>query len=69
MDILDPASKENCSQGMIRTLALKGNLEDARRGLEVLRGWKAEKKYIDDYLAAAHVRYPNATAFIENKAP
>ena len=54
---------------MIRTLALKGNLEDARRGLDVLRGWKAEKKYIDDYLAAAHVRYPNATAFIENKAP
>ena len=65
--ILDPASKEKCSQDMIKTLALKGNLKDATRGLDLLREWKVEKRYIDDYLAAAHVRYPNATAFIEKR--
>ena len=64
--LLDPASKEKCSQDMIRTLALDHALEDAIRGLEILRGWKAEQRYVDDYVAAAHERYPEATAFIAN---
>ena len=66
--ILDSASNEKHSQDMIRTLALDdSNLEDAARGLEFLKEWKAEQKYIDDYMAAAHERYPEASAFQEQK--
>ncbi|KAL9130976.1 MAG: hypothetical protein Q9217_000965 [Psora testacea] len=67
-DILDTTSKEKHSQDMIRTLALEdSSLEDATRGLESLKRWKAQQRYIDDYIAAAHARYPEATAFQEMK--
>ena len=69
VDILDPSSKDTASQDMIRTLALEaGSLEDATRGLELLKNWKAEHQYIDTYIATAHERYPKATAFQEKKA-
>ena len=68
-ELLDPASKDNASQDLIRTLALEGStLEDALRGLELLRGWKADEKYVYTYIAAAHERYPKATAFQEGQA-
>ncbi|KAG8533288.1 uncharacterized protein KY384_002071 [Bacidia gigantensis] len=64
VEINEPTRKEKCSQDMIRTLALEtSTLEDATRGLDILRGWKADQKYIDDYIAAANARYPQASAF------
>ncbi|KAL9104103.1 MAG: hypothetical protein Q9163_000905 [Psora crenata] len=64
--ILDTRFNENHSQDMIRTLALEdSNLEDAMRGLDILKGWNAQHKHIEDYIAAAHARYPEATAFKE----
>ena len=61
---LDPSSSEKNQQDVIRTLALEGSsLEDAARGLELLKEWKAKDQYRDDYLAAAHERWPEASAF------
>ena len=62
--MLDPSSSEKNQQNLIRTLALQGcSLDDAVRGLELLEEWKAEPKYRDDYIAAAHERWPEASAF------
>lgn len=62
--LLDPTSSEKTQQDMIRTLALDNtNLADASRGLELLEEWEAEAKYRDDYVAAAHERFPEANIF------
>lgn len=62
--LIDPKSKEKNLQDLIRTLALEGcGLEDAVTGMELMETWKAEKKYRDDYIAAAHARWPEASAF------
>lgn len=62
--LLDPSTSEKNQQDVIRTLALEGSsLEDAVRGLELLEEWKAKDQYQDDYLAAAHERWPEASAF------
>ena len=61
---LDPSSSEKNQQDIIRTLALEGSsLEDAVRGSELLKEWQAKDQYRDDYLAAAHERWPEASAF------
>ena len=61
---LDPSSSEKNQQDVIRTLALQGSsLDDAVRGLELLKEWKAKDQYRNDYLAAAHERRPEASAF------
>ena len=66
--LIDPSTSEKNQQDAIRTLALDGSsLDDAIRGLGLLEEWKAEPKYKDDYLAAAHKRWPEASAF-EKKA-
>ena len=65
--ILDPTSTKKCSQDMIRTLALEGNLEHATNGLNTMREWRSEQRYIDDYIAAAHARYPEASVFARIK--
>lgn len=62
--LLDPDTADKNQQDIIRTLALEGSsLEDAVRGLEMLKEWKAKTQYVDDYIAAAHERWPEATAF------
>ncbi len=62
--LLDPGSNEKNQQDVIRTLALEGsNLEDAVRGLDLLKEWKAKDRYLNDYVAAAHERWPEASAF------
>ena len=62
--MLDQGTSDKNQQNLIRTLALGGcNLDDAVRGLELLKEWKAEPKYRDDYIAAAHERWPEASAF------
>ena len=62
--MLDQGSSETNQQNLIRALALEGcNLDDAVHGLELLKEWKAEPKYRDDYIAAAHERWPEASAF------
>lgn len=66
--LLDPSSLEKNLQDVIRTLALERcSLQDAVSGLEDLKGAKAKKQYVDDYVAAARERWPEATAF-EQKA-
>lgn len=67
-NIIDPISKDKCFQDMIRTLALDCNLEHATNGLNTLRDWHSEKRYIDDYKAAAHERYPEASVFVPENA-
>lgn len=63
--MLDPSSSEKNQQDIIRTLAPEGSsLDDAVRGLELLKDWKAEASYRDDYVAAAHAKWPEAIAFI-----
>ena len=48
----------------MRTLALEGSsLHDAIRGLELLKKWKAQDQYEEDYVTAAQERWPEATAF------
>ena len=65
---LDPSSSDTNQQDVIRTLALEGStLEDAMRGLELLKEWKSKDQYRDDYLAAAHERWPEASAFKKKK--
>ena len=62
--LIDPESDEKSQQDLIRTLALGGcTLQDALEGLELLKEWKAKSQYVEDYTAAAHERWPNATAF------
>ena len=65
---LDPGSSEKNQQDVIRTLALEGcSLQDAVKGLELLKEWKAKDQYQDDYLATAHERWPEASAFLQQK--
>lgn len=62
--MLDPSSSEKNQQDLIRTLALEDcSLDDAVGGLELLKAWKAKPKYRNDYIAAAHERWPEASAF------
>ena len=62
--LLDPGTSDKNQQDLIRTLALeKSNLEDAKRGLETLKEWKAKSQYVDDYTAAARERWPEASVF------
>ena len=61
---LDPGSSEKNQQDVIRTLALEGSsLDDAVRGLELLKEWKAKDQYRNDFLAAARERWPEASVF------
>lgn len=63
-ELLDPQAKDECSKDLVRTLALESSdLKDATQGLQVLREWKADEKYIKLYLDAARERYPDAGAF------
>ena len=67
--LLDPGSKTKCSEDMIRTLALENsNLKEATKGLEALKDFRTDQKYIDDYINAANVRYPQASVFSIAKA-
>ena len=62
---LDPKTSDDNQKDVIRTLALPSvSLEDAIQGLELLNEWKAQSQYRQDYIAAAHERWPEATAFI-----
>lgn len=64
--LLDSNRDEKNQQDLIRTLALeKCGLEDAVRGVELLKEWKAQSQYVDDYVAAARERWPEASAFEE----
>lgn len=66
--LLDPSSLEQNQQDVIRTLALEGcSLEDAVAGLEQLTESKPKAQYVNDYVAAARERWPQASAF-EKKA-
>ena len=61
---LDPSSIEKNQQDVIRTLALEGSsLQDASRGLDILKEWDAKGRYRDDYITAAHERWPEAIVF------
>ncbi|KAL8712323.1 MAG: hypothetical protein Q9220_003474 [cf. Caloplaca sp. 1 TL-2023] len=62
---LDAETAEENQKDMIRTLALQSvSLEDAVRGLDLLKDWKAQSRYRNIYIAAAHERWPEATVFI-----
>ena len=62
--ILDPGTAEENQKDLIRTLALESiSLESAIEGLGVLDNWNAKSRFQDDYRAAAHERWPEATAF------
>lgn len=62
--LLDPDTTDENQKDVIRTLAVPSvSLEDAIRGLDLLNDWGAETRYRDDYVAAAHGRWPEATAF------
>jgi len=62
--LLDPDSSDKNQQDVIRTLALEeSSLEDAVRGLEMLKAWKAKPQYMHDYVAAAHERWSEASIF------
>jgi len=66
--LLDPSSLEQNQQDVIRTLALEGcSLEIAVAGLEQLTESKPKAQYVNDYVAAARERWPQASAF-EKKA-
>ncbi|KAK4697834.1 N-alpha-acetyltransferase 15/16, NatA auxiliary subunit, partial [Lecanoromycetidae sp. Uapishka_2] len=66
--LLDLSISEKNQQDVIRMLALEGStLEDAVQGLEMLKGWKAKEQYVNDYIAAAHERWPEASAFEEKE--
>ena len=67
---MEKGSGERNQQDFIRVLALEGcSLVDAKRGLEILKGWGAEQRYVDDYLAAARERWPEANVFEEGRKP
>ena len=49
---------------ILRTLALGSvSQKDAVRGLELLNAWQADQRICDDYIAAAHERWPHAGTF------
>ncbi|CAO1604976.1 hypothetical protein XANCAGTX0491_008514 [Xanthoria calcicola] len=62
--VIDPQTADENQKDVIRTLALPSvSLEDAVRGLDLLKDWKAQSRYQEDYIAAAHERWPEATEF------
>lgn len=66
--LLDPSSLEKNQQDVIRTLALEAcSLGDAVAGLEQSKKSKPKMQYVNDYVAAARERWPEASAF-EKKA-
>ncbi|KAI4280349.1 MAG: hypothetical protein L6R38_004532 [Xanthoria sp. 2 TBL-2021] len=66
--VIDPQTADENQKDVIRTLALPSvSLEDAIRGLDLLKGWKAQSRYRDNYIAAAHERWPEATDFISKQ--
>ncbi len=66
--LLDPKTADENQKDVIRTLALPSvSLEDAVRGSDLLKEWRAESRYLDDFIAAAHERWPEATTFITQK--
>ncbi|KAL8905972.1 MAG: hypothetical protein Q9207_002303 [Kuettlingeria erythrocarpa] len=66
--LLDPKTADDNQKDVIRTLVLPSvSLEDAVRGLDLLKEWKAESRYRDDFIAAAHERWPEATTFMTQK--
>ncbi|KAL8808631.1 MAG: hypothetical protein Q9200_004175 [Gallowayella weberi] len=65
---LDPKTADDNQKDVIRTLAVPSvSLEDAIHGLDLLKEWKAESRYRQGYVAAAHERWPEATVFISQK--
>ena len=63
--VIDPTTADENQKDVIRTLALPSvSLEDAIRGLDLLNDWKAQSRYREDYIAAAHERWPEATVFM-----
>ncbi|KAL8935502.1 MAG: hypothetical protein Q9216_005393 [Gyalolechia sp. 2 TL-2023] len=63
--ILDPETSDDNQKDVIRTLALpSASLADAVQGQELLKNWGVPSRYQDDYTAAAHERWPEATAFM-----
>lgn len=61
---LEPKTFEENQKDILRTLALDSvTLKDAIRGLEILNAWKTNAVIHDDYISAAHERWPEATAF------
>ncbi|KAL8669970.1 MAG: hypothetical protein Q9168_005463 [Polycauliona sp. 1 TL-2023] len=63
--VVDPKTADENQKDVIRTLALpSASLEDAIRGLDLLKDWKAQSRYREDYIVAAHERWPEAIDFI-----
>ncbi|KAL8654086.1 MAG: hypothetical protein Q9226_003568 [Calogaya cf. arnoldii] len=63
--VIDPKTADENQKDVMRTLALPSvSLEDAIRGLDLLKDWKAQSRYQEDYTTAAHERWPEATAFV-----
>ncbi|KAL8843438.1 MAG: hypothetical protein Q9176_002051 [Flavoplaca citrina] len=63
--VIDPTTADENQKDVMRTLALPSvSLEDAIRGLDLLNDWKAQSRYREDYIAAAHERWPEATVFM-----
>ncbi|KAL8863061.1 MAG: hypothetical protein Q9178_000434 [Gyalolechia marmorata] len=61
---IDPLTADDNQKDVIRTLAVPSvTLEDAMRGLDLLKEWEAESRYRECYVAAAHERWPDATEF------
>ncbi|KAL8936969.1 MAG: hypothetical protein Q9211_003925 [Gyalolechia sp. 1 TL-2023] len=66
--MLDPKTSDENQKDVIRTLALPSvSLADAVQGLELLKSWGAQSRYQEDYIAAAHERWPEATAFMRTE--
>ena len=67
--LLDPETADDNQKDVIRTLALPSiSLEDSINGLELLKAWNAQARYREDYITAAHERWPEATAFTTSQA-
>ncbi|KAL8998013.1 MAG: hypothetical protein Q9169_002853 [Polycauliona sp. 2 TL-2023] len=65
---IDPKTADENQKDVIRTLALpSSSLEDAIQGLELLKDWKAQSRYRDDYIVAAHERWPEAIDFLSKQ--
>lgn len=63
--VLDPKTSDENQKDVIRTLALPSvSLADAVQGLELLKTWGAQSQFREDYVAAAHERWPEAMAFM-----
>jgi len=66
---LEPKTHEDNRKDILRTLALGSvSLKEAVRGLELLKAWKGEQRIQDDYINAAHERWPEANAFEKKEA-